>query len=347
MAVVPFAPTERHDPYATAREDLIEMLIRYTLLDSYANFTRRGQRYPFTDRVQILPNRGLPGHEHRDQNTAFLIMLDGTLPRSLVKHFRIRQSNQVSWRNIQRLAPQLDISDYKAEHCRFGSSQFLDLVRRLSTVDYALLVEHPAAKAESTCVLTHMHVKVERLTDNAVKDLGKALGYIDRRLFERGEDYVDAIEAKFFEYHGFSANASGRKSAAAMAAQLLAGQEQRFSVFVAGQDDCRLTILDESKRVTQYLLIRLEGEDERHLRAAAMRAKVTDLAPFRVPNSAADGTVVLYRVRLRRTAAARPAPEGVLDRSLTLPWLDIVDEAVLPLPGEARIPLSFPWSASD
>jgi hypothetical protein len=95
------------------------------------------------------------------------------------------------------------------------------------------------------------------------------------------------------------------------------------------------------------LLIRLEGEEKRHLRVAAESVKVDDLAPYRVPNSAADGTVVLYRVRLRRTAAARPAPEGVLDRSLTLPWLDIVDEAVLPLPGETRPTLPFAWSAID
>ena len=72
--------------------------------------------------------------------------------------------------------------------------------------------------------LTHMHVKVERLTDTAIKELGKELGYVERRLFERGEDYVDALESKFFEYFGFSANAAGRKSAAAMAAQLLSAQ---------------------------------------------------------------------------------------------------------------------------
>jgi hypothetical protein len=311
------------------------------LLDSYANFSERDQPYPFTDPSRVLPNQGTSSHEHRDQNTAFLIMLDGTLPRSLVKHFRIRQSNQVSWRNIQRLAPQLDLADYKAEHCRLNSPKIHELVRKLSTLDYALLVERPASKAGNACVLTHMHVKVERLTDNAVKDMGKSLGYIDRRLFERGEDYVDAIEAKFFEYYGFSANASGRKSAAAMAAQLLAAHNQRFSVFVSGQDDCRLTVIDESECVIQYMLIRLEADAERDLRAAAAQVDTGDLTPFKVPNDGADGTVVIYRVRFRRTAAARPVPEGVPDRLLTLPWLEITDEAVLALPGETAALLPF------
>ena len=40
------------------------------------------------------------------------------------------------------------------------------------------------------------------LTDTAIKELGKELGYVERRLFERGEDYVEALENKFFEYFG-------------------------------------------------------------------------------------------------------------------------------------------------
>ena len=174
-----------------------------------------------------------------------------------------------------------------------------------------------------------MHVKVERLTDNAIKDLGKALGYIDKRLFERGEDYVDALEAKFFEYYGFSAHASGRKSAAAMAAQLLGKHDSDFSVLVANQDDRRLTILDSSDHLAQYFLIRLEDEDIGRLEASAAESSVADLSPYTVHTCSGGQPIMLYRVRFRRAPAARRERRKPKDRLLKSSWLDIKDGAIV------------------
>ena len=42
-------------------------------------------------------------------------------------------------------------------------------------------------------------MKVERLTDIALREVGKQLGYIDRALFERGEDYVEELETERFK----------------------------------------------------------------------------------------------------------------------------------------------------
>ena len=66
---------------------------------------------------------------------------------------------------------------------------------QLLPLDYALLVERPLDEASEMqpSELTHLHVKVERITDNAIRDLGSQLGYIQRSLFERGEDYVRDI----------------------------------------------------------------------------------------------------------------------------------------------------------
>jgi hypothetical protein len=345
--VVPLVAGQASDAYGAARLGLTERLVRYTLFESWHGFARHGMPFPFIQRTLLLPNTGAPVLEHPYQNTAFMVMIDGALPRALVKHFRLRQSNRVTWSNIQQLAPHLDVADYRADHCQFSSPEIYRLLTKLSTLDYALLIQRPDGEAPSPSVLTHMHVKVERLTDNAIKDLGKALGYIDRRLFERGEDYVDALEAKFFEYYGFSANASGRKSAAAMAAQLLSGRCPRFSVFVAAQDDCRLTVLDESDRITQYLLIRLEGAAAARLRTAAAAAGDPDLEVFSLFGSSAEQPIVLYRLGLRRTSAARPGKGQPIDRSLSAPWLEIADEAVLPDPDLTREPLPFAWATAE
>jgi hypothetical protein len=190
-----------------------------------------------------------------------------------------------------------------------------------------------------------MHVKVERLTDTAIKELGKYLGYIDRRLFERGEDYVEALEGKYFEYFGFSANAAGRKSAAAMAAQLLSAQGERFSVFVAGQEDCRLTVLDQGPVIDQYLLIRPTGLVLEHFHMAATAAGVKNLHNYAIDESG-DGEqahAMLYRLTLERTAAAQPGARRHRDRDLSKPWLWIRDAAVVPRPGQEGPEIPFQW----
>jgi hypothetical protein len=246
----------------------------------------------------------------------------------------------VTWRNIQRLAPDIDAGEYKSAHCELHAPQAERLLRKLSRLDYALMVE----RDNDTYALSHMHVKVERLTDNAIKDLAKNLGYIDRRLFERGEDYVDALEAKFFEYYGFSQNASGRKGAAAMAAQLLGGHGGRFAVFVSSQEDCRLSQLDDSDLVTQYLLVRLSNDEAKALSAVLDTTAKLSLDDYVVGTCLRESLpVVLFRVRFHRREPALGTGQGYVDRSLTEPWLDIADQTVLAPPGSSLPPVPFTW----
>lgn len=330
-----------------ARRRLTSYLIRYVLVDSFFNFSRDGKAYPFPDPSALLPNTTIHAVERSHQNTALIVLADGQFPRGLNKHFRLRSSNQITWRNMQRLAPDIDLSDYKAAHALIESEYFENLLRKLLPRDYALLAQHAAQTENGSFALTHMHVKIERLTDSAIKELGKSLGYIDRRLFERGEDYVEALESKFFEYYGFSANASGRKSAAAMAAQLLKSQEHRFTVYVASQEDGRLTELDDSDVITQYMLIRP--------RDAALDAFVTamravgseDLDAYAAIPNTAKRPIMLYRLTLGRTAAARPGLKHVRDKDLLQPWLEILDQTVLPYASHSAPEVPFEWAAYE
>jgi len=336
--IIPFENAANRDPFLDSRRRLTDILIRYCLIDSLATFTKHGIAYPFIDPANLLPNTVSPSVEQPYQNTVLIFMLDGGLPRGLNKHFRLRGSNQVTWRNIQRLAPDIGIGDYKSAHCELQAPQAERLLRTLSRLDYALMIERVA----DAFALTHMHVKVERLTDNAIKDLGKQLGYIDRRLFERGEDYVDALEAKFFEYYGFSQNASGRKGAAAMAAQLLGGHGGRFTVFVSSQEDCRLSQLDDSDLVTQYLLVRLDEDDAKALTRTLRHSAEPSLDAYAVGRDD-RGPVVLFRVRFRRRTPALGPEQGTVDRSLTEPWLDIADQTVLGPPDRNLPAVPFTW----
>ncbi len=344
MSVVPFVRESPTDVFAETRDEVTAFLVKHVLIESHRAFLRHAVPYPYVEPRQLLPGTGRPSREHGYQNTAFVIMIDGVLKRSLVKHFRRRESNRVRWRNIQTLAPEIDSSAYKAEHARLSSPEAFALLGKLAALDYALMIERPGGAADQPCLITHMHVKVERLTDNAIKELGRRLGYVERRLFERGEDYADALERKFYEYYGFSTNASGRKSAAAMAAQLLEEQHARFAVFVAGQDDCRLTVLNESEVIDQYLLVRLSAAQRVQITAAARRLGYGDASPFIAARGEEGGAVSLYRARLKRTPIARGSSGASVDRTLTEPWLEILDEALVPVQplGGPAIPL--PWS---
>jgi hypothetical protein len=328
------------DDYAVARARLEGVLLRHALLASYDSFTEARKPYPFTDPAHLLP---IVGHavEHSLQNTALVFLLDRVLPRKLANHFRLRGSNRATWANIKRLAPDLDLSDYKANHCQVSDPAFDELVHKLAPLDYALLLERPDPEdgRARPCQLTHLHVKVERLTDNAIKLLARQLGYIERRLFERGEDYVDALEAKFFEYYGFPPNASGRKSAAAMAAQLFAEHGLRFTVFVASQEDCRLSVLDQTDRITQYMLVKPDARTRAKLTEAA--EPLGGLARF-AARTDRNAPVFILRVVFRRTAAAMPIAGGKRgDDDVQAPWLEIEELVAVP-PDGGRLVLGYP-----
>jgi hypothetical protein len=347
--VIAFESSPRRLDFQGVRRRLLELLIKHTLIDSYGDFRQAKKPYPFVRPEALMPGTGARSTERSNQKTALVFAVDGKLPVSLNKHFRLRALNQVSWRNIQRLAPELDLSDYTAGDNRFDSPAVDELLIQLLPLDYALLIEETAFEKEDGNVfaLSHLHVKVERLTDNAIKDLGRKLGYIDRRLFERGEDYVEALENKFYEYHGFASNASGRKSAAAMATQLLAATGLGFVVCVASQEDNRLTVLDDSDLITQYLLIEPGESTKGAFRAALNGAGIDDPGPYVVAGGGVDGPILILRARFGRTRAALETTRAERDRDVLKPWLALVDEHVVARPGLAAPDLAIAWSGRE
>jgi hypothetical protein len=340
-AVIPLDARLRQDAYAQMRAQLTAFLARHALIGSYHEYRRLGRPYPFLDaRAAISTTFAPTGPERKLQRSALVLLVDGALPAALNKHLRRRSSNQLTWSNLRRFAPDLDLAGFKAAHARADSAEFEALLAKLVALDYALLLER--ADEIAPFALSHFHVKVDRPTDLALAEFGRRLGYVERRLFERGEDFAEALEAKFFECHGFGANASGRKSAAAIAAQLFAGLGLRFTIYVASQSDGRLTLLDEREGVAQHLLIRLSGPTRATFDEAMLRHG-GDPEDYLVAEEEGD-PVVLYRLRFGRTAAARPSPERTAERDLSQPWLEVAEQAVLPLKAGAGRIIPFAWA---
>lgn len=340
-AVIPLDPALRQDAYAQVRRQLTGFLLRHALIGSYREHRRQSRPYPFIDARTALTMALAPsGAERTLQRSAFVLLVDGGVPRTLNKHLRRRPSTRLTWTNLQRFAPDLDLAGFKTAHARADSPEFESLLAKVVGLDYALLIERP--EAETAFALTHFHVKVDRRTDLALAEFGRRLGYVERRLFERGEDFVEALEGKFFEYHGFGVNASGRKSAAAIAAQLLAGLDGRFTILLASQADGRLTLLDERDGVLQHMLVRLSGPSRAAFHDAVATQGLDPLA-YLVAEEEGD-PIALLRLRFRRTAAARQETPRTPERDLTAPWLEIAEQAVLPVAAEAEKIIPFAWA---
>jgi hypothetical protein len=317
-------------------------LIRSCLIESYHSFLAHGKPYPFPSPESLLPGVSAAAVEHPFQRAALVFLVDGRMPGGLTKHIRMRRLNQISASNLARLAPYFDHALFRPAALRLGGAGFEPLFAALLHLDYALVLQ---MEAPSRYALTHMHVRVERLTDNAIGEFGRMLGYVERRLFERGEAYVEAIEAKYYEYFGFPPNASGRKTAAAMAAQLLAARGLGFAIFASCQEDCRLTVIDGGDAIEHTVLALLpKSALEKRLEGAPLRR-------YRVDRDDEHGThhvVALHRSRFRRTADAKPPtqaggryrPDAHL--GLVRPWLELESEVVLPLPGESAAAVPYP-----
>ena len=97
--------------FAAESERLGQLLIDHTLVQSWRRCRRAGQPYGFPDPGSLLPEHGAGRLERPYQNTALLFAVDGRLPVGLNKHFRLRASSRISWRNLRGYAPELDMSE--------------------------------------------------------------------------------------------------------------------------------------------------------------------------------------------------------------------------------------------
>ncbi|MBF0283973.1 MAG: hypothetical protein HQL51_05895 [Magnetococcales bacterium] len=332
----------RTDPYVRARDKVTRQLIDSTLIQSYQRFRRERQPYPFVAHSTLRPGAITPTHEYELHYNALVVMLDGVLDERLQKHFRCRSGNRLNKRNITSVAPTLPgLESYDHDRRFVRHHGFGELFRMLTELDYALLIQRPVEEGEppesGEFQITHFHVKIERLLDSALHNLGVMLHYIDRSLYEKGEEYVELFERKFFEYFNFYHNAAGRRSAAALAAQLLARETRTATVFIASQQDRRLTLLSSwhprmELEIEQFLLVKLEPERLLALKAWSKENGV-ELRRHFIINPASPEPVFLFRVRYQHTPAATPTPDGTLRTTLNPRerWVKIIEECFVPV----------------
>lgn len=341
----------REDPYFASMDQVRRLLIHYTLLESYHKFTRYKIPYPFVTPATLRPGSITGTREYELHNNALVFLLDGSLPVKLRKNFRSRESNRVRKRNIAAVAPdQPWLEDFDYLSREVSHPGFEALMRFLLPLDFGLMIQRePMAEGHlDTFQLSHFHVKIERLTDNALREMGCSLNYIERTLYEKGDEFIEQLERKFFEYFNFYHNAAGRRSAAALAAQLVARERMRGTVFVASQQDRRLTLListgpDRNLVVQQYLLLRLDDQEARELKEWGRRRGINIHRHYLLTDRPTYA-VALLRVDYDHTEAAMPSCDGSLKPCLNMreKWLRLTEEALVPIHPDEGTCINYP-----
>ncbi len=327
---------KQQDTYQFTRDKIARNLIHYTLIESFQNFNAHGAPYPFVSPNMLRPGTPTNAREFELQNSALVILLDETIPDKLRKNFRCREGNRLCKENLHAVAPDMqDLQNYKWSMRHSNHPGFDNLLKMLLPLDYALLVQRVDNGDAWPFELTHFHVKVERLLDNAIRGLAIYLNYLERSLYELGELYVDLLEKKFFEYFNFYHNASGRRCAAVLAAQLLAWKKIPATIYISSQQTRRLTFLttfkeSEEIHIEQYILLKVDSLLERQLLAAAGRWPVDIRKEFLI-QSADHPTLAILRTRYEHTEAGRPCPAGHTMRTLNPreKWIRLKDEALI------------------
>lgn len=341
----------RDNPYHAARDKLRRLLIHYSLLESYHKFSRSRTPYPFVSPQSLRPGAITGTREYELHNSALVFLVGEEVPSRLRKHFRCREGNRVLKRNIAAVSPNhplLDRFDYLSREITHPG--FEALMRFLLPLDFGLLVqpEDLAERHPPLFHLSHFHVKIERLTDNALKEMGRHLNYLENSLYELDDDFIDHFERKFFEYFNFYHNAAGRRSAAALAAQMLAREKLNATVFVASQQDRRLTLLTSTGPsrevlVQQFVLLRMDGEEARALKEWGRRHGLNIHRHYLLADRPSYA-VALLRLNYEHTNAATPSPKGQPKASFNMRerWIRLVEETLVPVHPDANTCINYP-----
>ncbi|MEO5346211.1 MAG: hypothetical protein H7834_07530 [Magnetococcus sp. YQC-9] len=352
-------PEERErivtDSYWNARDKILKLLLNYTLIESFKKFVKRQMPYPYVSRSMVRPRAATASREYTLHNTCLITLLDSPLPSNLRKHFRCREGNRVTRENIIDVAPDLPFLESYSDSYRDSSHPaFLNLLRMLLPLDYSLLIQNtanpddPVKKIE----LSNFHVRIERLTDNALRHLGIHLNYLERSLREKGDVFIEMLEKKLYEYYHFYHNAGGRRAAAVHAAQLLLREKLPGTILVGSQQDRRLTLLtmhgkNQQTSIEQFFLVKLSSSEVSELLDLGSAHHIDVQKNYLISIDDQHEGLVVLKAEYEHTEAARP----ILDNQsrdtnqIHEDWLQLTRESIMPItPNETtRIGYSFAY----
>ena len=328
----------RRSYYELLRDDLDRFMIEYSLINSYNNFKNISIPYPFVEKRELKPRARIPDMEYEAQNAFLVLFIEETIPASNKKYIRFFNENKTTKTNLIH-SKSLSLSDEFDRNQKYlESAHFLNFLKSLLPVDYALLIQRdPASKAKDRYSLSHYHVRIDWPIVDAAENLAQQLRYVSKDIYEKGEKYAEDIQKKFFEYYGLPVMVGGRRTAAIVAAQYLKSIPCIATIYV-GSSESR-SLIRISERGTTKLVLMKFSEKEISQIAGENDLTVTSFKKnYMVAKDKSDG-IFIFQTTYTYTNHARPPDDGKLrELKPDLYWLTIGGQHILPKPGVWKYP---------
>lgn len=333
----------RRSIYELLRDELDQVLIQYCLIDSYHSFVKNNIPYPFVEMRELKPRAIIPDIEYELHNNLLVLFLEDPIPNIHKKYIRFFDDNKVTKENLLKIRHFQFHKNYRQNLKLFESPQFCFFVRGLLPVDYALLIQRdPTIKAKNRYALTHFHVRIDWPIAEAAEHLSRSLRYIQKDLYEKGEDYAENLQKKFFEYYGLHQLAGGRRTAASIAAQYLKQLSFISTVYVGSSESRSLSKISERGQ-TRYVLIKLDDDEINNI-CATYQIKKEMFANSYLIDKTTDGGVAIFQTTYSHTVHAQLPEDGKL-RELNSEyfWMTVKNQHLIPRP-EAWEKSPLPYS---
>ncbi|MCF8045339.1 MAG: hypothetical protein K9J83_05720 [Desulfarculaceae bacterium] len=322
--------------YEVLRDELDQVMIKYSLVDSYNNFIRHKSPYPFVETRELKPRARIPSTEFEAQNSFLVIFTENYIDEKHKKYIRYFDVNKTTKTNLLKHIDFPDVENFSRQAKYLDTEGFFSFLESLLPVDYALLIQR-SKLSKLRYALTHFHVRVDWPIADAAEDLAKDLRYISKDLYEKGDKYADDLQKKFFEYYGVPLMAGGRRTAAITAAQYLRKIGGITTVY-AGSSESRALLQIDEKGISKSVLVRFDPSEVKEI-AGSAKLSQNNFTKNYVIAKEGKYSVVIFRARYAYTGHALPSEGGKLrEMKVDTNWLRVCSEFLLPKPFVKRYP---------
>lgn len=328
----------RRSYYQLLRDDLDGHVLRYALIDSYNNFCRKQEKYPFVEKRELKPRALIPDVEYECQNAFLVLFLEDAIPAVDKKYIRFFDVNKTTKTNLLR-SKTLPINDkFDRTQKHLESTRFIDFLNILLPVDYALLIQRDtASKKKARYSLSHFHVRIDWPIADAAENMAQYLRYISKDLYERGDKYAEDIQKKFFDYYGLPVMAGGRRTAAVVAAQYLK-RIPCISTVYAGSSESRAVFRFCESGFSKSVLMKLKADEIRQIARRHGLSTKAFKKNYIIGHQGRSG-IAIFQATYAHTEHAWPPADGKLrDLKHDFNWVSVSGQYLLPKPGTMLYP---------
>jgi len=299
-------------------------------------------QYPFVEKRELKPRARIPDVEYESHNRFLVIFVEDFVLSAHKKHMRFFDDNKVTKENLMRSETVQFSKKYFRNIKLFESAHFSGFLKGLLPVDYSLLIQRdPTIKARNRYSISHFHVRIDWPIADAAEDMARDLRYISKDLYEKGDNYAEEVQKKFFEYYGLPLTSGGRRTAAMVAAQYLKRVSCISTVYV-GSSESRAIYRISERGVSKYILMKLTDTDIQNI-AETHDLKVGTVKKDYVVAEEDNGGIVIFQATYERTSHARFPEDGKLrDLNSEYFWMTVISQSIIPKPGVwDRSPLPY------